>query len=214
MNKKNDRSMTEDESFEPELGAPTQGGAQEGTQQDTQDPQNAGTHEGQGVEADVESEETAAVEASLEEDLMKMREAALRTAAEYDNYRKRVAKEKEDIVRYANERLLEELLPILDNFDMGMQAAKSDESSMIYIGMSMVQRQLEDFLSNQGITLIATNVPFDHNLHEAVSTEVTDASVPEGTILRVVRRGYMLKGKLLRPATVVVSRHASEGENA
>lgn len=153
-------------------------------------------------------EELEEVETSLEEDLMKMREAALRTAAEYDNYRKRVAKEKDDIIRYANQRLLEELLPILDHFEMGMTAARADESSMIYIGMSMVQRQLEDFLTNQGVKKIeAQGKPFDHNLHDAVGKEEVPDSEPENMIIRVTRPGYTLKDKLLRPSSVIVSCH-------
>ncbi len=151
---------------------------------------------------------------SLEEDLLKMRETALRTAAEYDNYRKRVAREKEDIIRYANQRLLEELLPALDNFNMGMLAAKADESSMVYIGMSMVQKQFEQFLTDQGVKEIPSDgVLFDHNLHDAVGSEATGPETPENTILRVVRKGYMLKDRLLRPASVIVARHEEE-ENA
>ena len=159
----------------------------------------------------VEAQDVEAAEASLEEDLMKMRETAMRTAAEYDNYRKRAAREKEDTIRYANQRLLEELLPALDNFEMGMQAAKADQSSMIYIGMSMVQKQLADFLANQGLVEVpAENQIFDHNLHEAVERQLVGEDVPEGQILRVVRRGYKLRDRLVRPATVVVAHHESE----
>ena len=169
------------------------------------------------MEAAVEDalEETVAEELSIEEELLKMREAALRTAAEYDNYRKRVAKEKEETYKYANQRLLEELLPILDNFDMGMQAAKADQSSMIYIGMAMVQRQLEDFLANLGVKEIpATNQMFDHKVHDAVGRELTGPEIPEDRILRVTRRGYMIKDRLLRPASVIVAHHESPDENA
>lgn len=152
-----------------------------------------------------------ATEASLGEELIKIREAALRTAAEYDNYRKRMVREKEDIIRYANQRLLEELLPALDNFEMGMMAAKADSSSMIYIGMSMVQKQLEEFLTQQGVTeILAENQIFDHNIHDAVGTKIVDTSIPEGKILRVARRGYKLRDRLLRPASVVVAHHATD----
>ena len=180
------------------------------TEDDRIDQELEGNSQSQTEDTHTDEMEDAEVEASLEADLLKMREAVLRTAAEYGNYRKRVAKEKEDIIRYANERLLEDLLPILDNFDMGMQAAKNDESSMIYIGMSMVKKQLDDFLGNQGITPINTDGLFDHNIHEAFNAEITDKTTPEGTILRIMRRGFLIKGKLLRPALVVVSRHPSE----
>ncbi len=148
----------------------------------------------------------------LEAEAAKWKELSLRTAAEMDNLRKRTAREREDAVRYANARLLEELLPVIDNFEMGMQAAAQDKSSMIYIGMDMVRRQLNEFLASQGVTEIATHIPFDPNLHEAVSQE--EAEGEEGQILRVSRRGFMLRDRLLRPATVVVSTapSANDGE--
>jgi molecular chaperone GrpE len=141
----------------------------------------------------------------LEAEATKWKELSLRTAAEMDNLRKRTAREREEAIRYANQRLLEELLPVVDNFDMGMQAAAQDTSSMIYIGMDMVRRQLKEFLSLQGVEEINTDSPFDPNLHEAVSQEDCDAG-PEGRILRVARRGYKLRDRLLRPASVVVSK--------
>lgn len=139
------------------------------------------------------------------DELTKWRELAMRTAAEYDNYRKRCVKEREEFCRYANRGLLEELLPVVDNFEMGMMMAGQDTSSMIYIGMSMVQKQLQDFLASQGVEAIPTEVgqPFDHNVHEAIQSEPSDQ--PEGTIIRILRRGYNLKGRLLRPANVIVA---------
>lgn len=139
----------------------------------------------------------------LEAEVAKWKELSLRTAAEMDNLRKRTAREREDAVRYANARLLEDLLPVIDNFEMGMHAAAQDKSSMIYIGMEMVRRQLDDFLAGQGVTEIATDIPFDPNLHDAVSQE--EGGGEDGRILRVSRRGFMLRDRLLRPASVVVS---------
>ncbi|MGC4016690.1 MAG: nucleotide exchange factor GrpE [Luteolibacter sp.] len=148
----------------------------------------------------------------LEAEAAKWKEAALRTAADLDNYRKRAAREREDAMRFANQRLLEELLPVIDNFEMGMQAASKDQGSMIYIGMDMVRRQLSDFLASQGVEEIpAEGKDFDPNLHEAVTQEETSA-VPEGRVLRVTRRGFRLRDRLLRPASVVVSKApSSEG---
>ena len=135
-------------------------------------------------------------EPSLEEELLKWRDAAMRTAAEYDNYRK---------------RLLEELLPVIDNFEMGMAAASADASSMIYIGMSMVKKQLDEFLAGNGVNAVEPVVGsmFDHATEEALQREPSDQ--PEGTVLRVIRKGYMLKDRLLRPANVVVA-HTPESE--
>ena len=149
--------------------------------------------------------ETAEEQQPVDE-LTKWREMALRTAAEYDNYRKRCVKDREDFTKYANRSLLEELLPVIDNFEMGMQmAAQQGTDSMIYIGMSMVQKQLADFLAGQGVEAIEA-VPgqeFDHNVHEAIMSEPGDQ--PEGTIIRILRRGYNLRGRLLRPVNVVTA---------
>ncbi len=161
----------------------------------------------------VDESDAAEAEAAVDE-LTKWREVAMRTAAEYDNYRKRCVKEREEFCRYANRGLLEELLPVIDNFEMGMMMAGQDTSSMIYIGMSMVQKQLNDFLSSQGVEPIATEAgqAFDHNIHEAIQSEPSDAA--EGTILRVLRRGYNLKGRLLRPANVIVAAPKDEKAEA
>ena len=150
-------------------------------------------------------EMTQESEESPVDELSRWRELAMRTAAEYDNYRKRCVKDREDFTKYANRGLLEELLPVIDNFEMGMQMAGQDTSSMIYIGMSMVQKQLVDFLEGQGVQPIVTEAGqmFDHNIHEAIMSEPSDQ--PEGTILRVLRKGYNLRGRLLRPANVVTA---------
>ena len=141
----------------------------------------------------------------LEAEAARWKEISLRTAAEIDNLRKRTAREREDAIRYANQRLLEELLPVIDSFEMGMQAASQDTSSMIYIGMNMVRRQLQEFLTSQGVEEIATTGHFDPNLHDAVAQEDCSAG-EEGRILKVTRRGYKLRDRLLRPASVVVSK--------
>ena len=147
----------------------------------------------------------------LEADVAKWKELSLRTAAEMDNLRKRTAREREEAIRYANQRLLEELLPVIDNFEMGMQAASQDTSSMIYIGMDMVRRQLNEFLTAQGVLEIDTSGLFDPNLHDAVAQEDCAAG-EEGRILRVTRRGFKLRDRLLRPAGVVVSRLPAPAE--
>ena len=153
-----------------------------------------------------ESSEAAALDPweELEAEAAKWKEISLRTAAEMENLRKRTAREREDAIRYANQRLLEELLPVIDNFEMGMQAASQDTKSMIYIGMDMVRRQLNEFLTSQGVQDIATDGNFDPNLHDAVAQEECSAG-EEGRVLKVTRRGFKLRDRLLRPASVVVS---------
>jgi molecular chaperone GrpE len=147
----------------------------------------------------------------LEAEAAKWKEISLRTAAEMENLRKRTTREREDAIRYANQRLLEELIPVIDNFEMGMQAASQDTKSMIYIGMDMVRRQLNDFLTSQGVEEIPTTGKFDPNLHDAVAQEEC-AEGEEGRILKVTRRGFRLRDRLLRPASVVVSKVPTPAE--
>jgi len=142
----------------------------------------------------------------LQSDLERFRDLALRSQADFDNYRKRSAREKEEAVRYANSSLLEKLIPIIDNFELGLAAAGSAENSPILAGMSMVARQLNDFLTESGVTSIdATGQDFDPNLHEAIAHEESH-TVPEGKVIRQVRKGFKLKDRLLRPANVIVSK--------
>ncbi|MEX1119591.1 MAG: nucleotide exchange factor GrpE [Terrimicrobiaceae bacterium] len=155
-------------------------------------------------------ETTGAGEASSAEDgpseLEKYRDLALRSRAELDNYRKRVVREKEESIRYANLSLLERILPVVDNFDLGLEAARSAEDpSSVISGLDMVRKQLADFLRDQGVDAIdAEGQPFDPNLHEAMGSEAS-LDVPEGSVVRQLRKGYKLKDRLLRPASVFVS---------
>jgi len=144
--------------------------------------------------------------ASMQADLDRFRDLALRSQADFDNYKKRATREKEEAIKYANSSLLERLIAIVDNFELGLSAAKSEgEKSPIYSGMSMVLKQLSDFLAENGLQPIdAEGEKFDPNLHEAIAREPSE-QVPEGVVLRQMRRGYRLKDRLLRPSSVVVS---------
>jgi molecular chaperone GrpE len=144
--------------------------------------------------------------ASLQGDLDRFRDLALRTQADFENYKKRCAREKEEAIKYANNSLLQRLVAIIDNFELGLAAAKEQgQQSPIYSGMVLVQKQLNDLLAENGLQPIeAEGNPFDPNLHEAIAHEPSD-EVPEGTVLRQVSRGYRIKDRLLRPAKVVVS---------
>lgn len=143
--------------------------------------------------------------AGLQADLDRFRDLALRSQADFENYKKRAAREKEDAVKYANSSLLQRLVSILDNFELGLAAAKTEsDQSPIYSGMVLVQKQLNDLLEENGLqTVEAEGKKFDPNLHEAIAHEPSDA--PEETVIRQARRGYRLKDRLLRPARVVVS---------
>jgi molecular chaperone GrpE len=144
--------------------------------------------------------------AGLQADLDRFRDLALRSQADFENYKKRSAREKEDAIKYANTSLLERLLPIIDNFDLGLSAARGEgETSPIYAGMSLVLKQLKDFLTDQGLQPIeAVGQKFDPNQHEAIAHQPSD-KVPEGVVTQQTRRGYRFKDRLLRPSSVVVS---------
>jgi molecular chaperone GrpE len=139
----------------------------------------------------------------------KLKDLALRARADLDNFRKRSLREKEDAIRYANNGLLEKLLPVIDNFELGLDAARNaTDAASVLQGMSMVQRQLQDFIRSQGLEEVPTDgEAFDPNKHDAVSQEF-NADVPEGKVIRQVRKGYKLKDRLLRAASVIVSKGA------
>ena len=139
----------------------------------------------------------------------KLKDLALRARADLDNFRKRSLREKEDAIRYANNGLLEKLLPVIDNFELGLDAARNaTDAASVLQGMSMVQRQLQDFIRSQGLEEVpADGEAFDPNKHDAVSQEFS-AEVPEGQVIRQVRKGYKLKDRLLRAASVIVSKGA------
>ena len=147
--------------------------------------------------------------AQLQTDLDRFRDLALRSQADFDNFRKRAAREKDDAVKYANGAMLERLLPILDNFELGLSAARgTSENSPILAGMEMVAKQLNDFLLQHGVEPVpAEGTKFDPNVHEAVAQEAS-RTLPEGHVVRQLRKGFKLKDRLLRPATVVVSKGA------
>lgn len=139
-------------------------------------------------------------------------ERLVRTTADFDNYKKRANRERQDAIRFANENLLEKLVPVLDSFDMALTAATAAQSNQteaaqsLKTGISMVYQQLKSALTESGLEEVdATGKPFDPNLHEAVSQQES-ADVPEGQVLQQLRRGYKLRERLLRPATVVVSK--------
>jgi molecular chaperone GrpE len=144
--------------------------------------------------------------AGLQADLERFRDLAMRSQADFENYKKRCAREKEDAIKYANKDLLERLIPIVDNFELGLEAARGEgEKSPIYSGMSLVLKQLQDFLRENGLQPIdAVGQKFDPNQHEAIAHEPSD-EVPEEVVVRQTRRGYRYKDRLLRPSGVVVS---------
>ena len=136
-------------------------------------------------------------------------ERLLRTTADFDNFKKRAARERQDAIKYANESLLQKLVPILDNFDMAMsavQATPGQGTESLQTGVGMIFQQLKSALAEAGLEEVdATGKAFDPNLHEAVSQAETD-KVPEGHVVQQLRKGYKLRERLIRPASVVVAK--------
>jgi len=130
----------------------------------------------------------------------------LRLQAEFDNYRKRTQKEKTDIIKYASERLVVELLPVLDNFERAASSAQlNPDFNAFSQGVEMIFRQLQTALNKEGLKVIeATGQPFDPNLHDAVLRVESDEH-PENTVVEELQKGYYLKEKVLRPSMVKVS---------
>jgi len=131
----------------------------------------------------------------------------VRAVAELDNYRKRVARERTEVIQQANERLIRELLPVLDNFEAALTTAgNATQLEAFKAGVAMIHNQLRQVLAAAGVQEIdATGQPFDPALHEAVAHQET-RDVPEGHVLQQTRKGYRLNGRLLRPASVVVAK--------
>jgi molecular chaperone GrpE len=173
------------------------------TESPAEEDKRSPTPETPAVKADATEEDNPG---DLQADLDRFRDLALRSQADFENYKKRSAREKEEAIKYANSTLLERLIPIVDNFDLGLEAARSEgEQSPVFSGMSMVLKQLMDFLTDQGLQPIdATGQKFDPNLHEAIAHEPSE-EFPEGVVIRQTRRGYRMKDRLLRPSSVVVS---------
>jgi molecular chaperone GrpE len=134
----------------------------------------------------------------------------LRATADFDNFKKRAAREKQDAIKFANENLMQKLVPVLDSLDMALaaaQTAQTDAGQSLQAGVGMVGQQLRKTLAEAGLEEVdATGKVFDPNLHEAVSQQES-ASVPEGQVLQQLRKGYRLKERLLRPASVIVAKH-------
>ncbi len=134
-------------------------------------------------------------------------ELYLRAASDLDNYRRRVVREKEELHKYANSGLVEDLLPAIDNLTLGLESAQQHhpEAKSVTDGYSMVLKQIFKILEQHGIKEIdPKNGSFDPSLHECVAHQPSD-TVEEGRIITVTRKGYMLHERLVRPAGVVVS---------
>ena len=188
-----------------------------GQAEEMSEPAEPSTEEPEGVEQELPS--------PTPEELNELREQAAKAAeyydrlqrqvAEADNLRKRLAKEKQDAIRYANEALIENLLPTMDSFEMAITATRGSSANNIEslkTGIEMVYTQLKRTLEEAGVTEIdAVGQAFDPSQHEAMSRKQTDEA-DEGIVLEQTRKGYRLRDRLLRAASVVVAAPVGEEE--
>ena len=132
-----------------------------------------------------------------------------RLQADFDNYRKRAARDQESLVARAGERIVNDLLPILDDLERALEAAEQHEEAKLEDGVRLVHRQLEQLLEKEGLALVETEGRFDPHVHEALLTQPSDAD--EGSVIEVLQKGYRLGDRVLRPARVVVAGPKEEG---
>ena len=166
-------------------------------------------------ESDEGTDENAGPETLTEaqEAIAELNERIVRLTADFDNFRKRAQREKDEARQFANQGLLEKLLPVLDNFEMALTAVKDADPS-VRDGVQMILDQLLGVLKESGVEPVdAMGQPFDPNLHEALSQEET-TEVEEGTVVQQVQRGYKLNDRLVRPARVVVAKAPGAADEA
>ena len=161
-------------------------------------------------------EETPAGPGTMDEaraEISDLSERLLRLQADFENFRKRAQREKDEARQFANQNLIEKQLPILDNFEMALAAAK-DADPALRDGVQMIYDQLLGILRDSGVeTIDATGEGFDPNLHEAISQQETTEAEP-GTVVEQVQRGYRLHERLVRPARVVVAKAPEAAEQS
>ncbi|HTZ05251.1 MAG TPA: nucleotide exchange factor GrpE [Gaiellaceae bacterium] len=136
-------------------------------------------------------------------------ERYLRLAADFENYKKRAAREREEIATFANERLVKELLPILDDLERALVAASEHEEARLEEGVRLVHRSLATLLERNGVREISTDGAFDPHVHEALLAQPSEEA--EGSVIDVVQKGYAIGDRVVRPARVVIAAAPPEG---
>jgi len=170
--------------------------------------EQAGNPEAANQEAEqaVSAEELLRHVQELQAQLDESQQRLLRTQADFDNFRRRTRQEKEEFTKYASQKLIEQLLPVVDNFERAMSASHENKDfEALFKGIEMISRQLEQVLAAEGLSVMQTvGQPFDPELHQAVMREESTEH-EEGIVTEELQKGYMLKDKVLRPAMVKVS---------
>jgi molecular chaperone GrpE len=155
------------------------------------------------AEEEVRTEETSELEA-LQKERDELLDTLQRVQAEFDNYRKRAARDQQSLVTRAHERLAKELLPVLDDLERALEAAEAHEEAKLEEGVALVTRSLADVLRKEGLEEIPTDGKFDPHVHEALLSQPSE--VEEGSVIEVLQKGYRLGDRVIRPARVVISR--------
>ena len=206
--------------------APSQGSVEEDlVPDDTQVPPEAAVSEERAVpdsgtgsdpaDAEALQRRLAMLEAQLEESFKRARDTSdrlkdtherlLRTAAEFDNFKKRAQKEKEDVQKFGIERVLKDFLPVMDNLERALDHAEQHDAKQVIEGVRLVQKLFETTLAKHGVQgFSAVGKPFDPSVHEALMQQESDE--PAGTVVSEMARGYKLNDRLVRPAAVVVAK--------
>jgi molecular chaperone GrpE len=170
------------------------------TEAQVEESEDAPQVEEPGHDAPAPDDPVAALRAERDEYLA----LAQRVQADFENYRKRTIREQERLVAHAHERLVRELLPVLDDLERTLEAAEQHEEAKLVEGVQLVEKALRAALKKEGLVEIETDGAFDPHVHEALLTQPS-ADVEPGSVLGVVQRGYRLGDKVVRPARVVVS---------
>ena len=153
--------------------------------------------------------------AAAKKDAAYQQERYLRAVADLENYRKRMVREKDELRQYAAANVVEDIIPVLDNLALGMAAVKQqNDVKAVVDGVSLVLEQFKSTLGRHGLKEVnPVNQPFDHNLHESIAHQPS-ATVPSENVIQVVRMGYTLNGRLLRPASVIVSSGVAQADKS
>ena len=179
---------------------------------DKQQQTNSKPEQGKRVKVNEEEYHSLKEKAKRADELL---DQLLRLQAEFENTRKRYLKEKEDYARFAHGAIVQELLPVYDHFVIALSNIQAlpgggGNHTVLLQGVQMIQNEMWELLSRNGLSKIETvGLPFNPEQHEAMTT-VEDETKPEGTVVEEVRPGYLLNGKLLRPASVKISKKKSE----
>jgi molecular chaperone GrpE len=153
----------------------------------------------------VETEEQAEVGEleALKRERDELVDTAQRVQAEFDNFRRRTARERAELFTLANERLVNDLLPVLDDLTRALEAAEQHEEAALEEGVRLVHRQLAQILEKEGLAEIETQGVFDPHVHEALLSQPSDAE--SGSVIEVLQKGYRLGDRVLRPARVIIA---------